>query len=75
MYRPEQFGLPEDAKVLVSNDGGIRVGVKQHPDHLLQAPGKIAAESLGFGVRGCRVNAFVDALESVHADDTNHLLR
>ena len=23
MYRPEQFGLPEDAKVLVSNDGGI----------------------------------------------------
>ena len=23
MYRPEQFGLPKDAKVLVSNDGGI----------------------------------------------------
>jgi len=23
MYKPEQFGLPRDAKVLVSNDGGI----------------------------------------------------
>ncbi len=23
MYKPEQFGLPQDAKVLVSNDGGI----------------------------------------------------
>jgi phosphoenolpyruvate carboxykinase (ATP) len=23
MYRPEQFGLPKDAKVLISNDGGI----------------------------------------------------
>ena len=23
MYKPEQFNLPKDAKVLVSNDGGI----------------------------------------------------
>ncbi|MBI4822808.1 MAG: phosphoenolpyruvate carboxykinase (ATP) [Nitrospirae bacterium] len=23
MYKPEQFGLPKDAKVLISNDGGI----------------------------------------------------
>ncbi|MDA8326695.1 MAG: phosphoenolpyruvate carboxykinase (ATP) [Nitrospiraceae bacterium] len=23
MYKPEQFGLPQDAKVLISNDGGV----------------------------------------------------
>lgn len=38
-YRPEQFGLPRDAKVLVSNDGGI-VGRTARARRLVREMGK-----------------------------------
>lgn len=38
-YKPEQFGLPEDAKVLVSNDGGI-VGRTARARRLVRKMGK-----------------------------------
>jgi phosphoenolpyruvate carboxykinase (ATP) len=39
MYKPEQFGLPKDAKVLVSNDGGI-VGRTARARRLVREMGK-----------------------------------
>ncbi|MEW6001054.1 MAG: phosphoenolpyruvate carboxykinase (ATP) [Nitrospirota bacterium] len=39
MYKPEQFGLPEDARVLVSNDGGI-VGRTARARRLVREMGK-----------------------------------
>ena len=39
MYRPEQFGLPEDAKILISNDGGI-VGRTARARRLVREMGK-----------------------------------
>ncbi|MEW6675338.1 MAG: phosphoenolpyruvate carboxykinase (ATP) [Nitrospirota bacterium] len=39
MYKPEQFGLPKDAKVLISNDGGI-VGRTARARRLVREIGK-----------------------------------
>jgi len=39
MYKPEQFGLPKDAKILISNDGGI-VGRAARVRHLVREMGK-----------------------------------
>ena len=39
MYKPAQFGLPEDAKVLISNDGGI-VGRTARARRLVREMGK-----------------------------------
>ncbi len=39
MYKPEQFGLPEDAKILISNDGGV-VGRTARARRLVREMGK-----------------------------------
>ena len=46
MYKPEQFNLPKDAKVLVSNDGGI-VGRTARARRLVREMGKDKDKYLG----------------------------
>lgn len=46
MYKPEQFSLPKDAKVLVSNDGGI-VGRTARARRLVREMGKDKDKYLG----------------------------
>ena len=45
MYNPERFGLPKDAKVLVSNDGGV-VGRTARARKLVRQLGKAEHEKL-----------------------------
>ena len=45
MYNPERFGLPKDAKVLVSNDGGV-VGRTARARKLVRQLGKAEYEKL-----------------------------
>jgi phosphoenolpyruvate carboxykinase (ATP) len=45
MWRPEQFGLPKDAKILVSNDGGV-VGRTARARRLVRQLGRAEAEKL-----------------------------
>lgn len=46
MYKPEQFGLPKNAKILVSNDGGI-VGRTARARRLVREMGKDRDKFLG----------------------------
>jgi len=46
MYKPQQFGLPKDAKVLISNDGGI-VGRTARSRRLVREMGKDRDKYLG----------------------------
>lgn len=46
MHKPRQFGLPEDAKVLISNDGGI-VGRTARARRLVREMGKDRDKYLG----------------------------
>lgn len=46
MYRPEQFGLPKNAKILISNDGGI-VGRTARARRLVREMGKERDKYLG----------------------------
>jgi phosphoenolpyruvate carboxykinase (ATP) len=55
MYKPEQFGLPHNAKVLVSNDGGI-VGRTARARRLIREMGK--EKDRYFGILGEAIYRF-----------------
>lgn len=80
MYKPQQFGLPGDAKVLISNDGGI-VGRTARSRRLVREMGKDRDKYLGLLGEAVyefnrRAGLWLEGIVGLHADFTvrAHLL-
>jgi phosphoenolpyruvate carboxykinase (ATP) len=72
MYKPQQFGLPKDAKVLVSNDGGI-VGRTARSRRLVREMGKDRDRYLGLLGEAVyefnrRPGLWLEGIVGLHAD-------
>lgn len=72
MYRPSQFGLPRDAKVLISNDGGI-VGRTARARRLVREMGRDRDRYLGMLGEAIycfnrRPGLWLEGIVGLHAD-------
>ncbi len=72
MYKPQQFGLPKDAKVLISNDGGI-VGRTARSRRLVREMGKDRDKYLGLLGEAVynlnrRPGLWLEGIVGLHAD-------